>query len=1505
MSGLSEPLIKADSALKISESMKNLAISQRLECNNTQGVIDAKSVKKGFEDIKAAINNSFKYKAIEFPYECELIKVSPKHSLLVGSSTKNSELVVIDLKTMVESKRVKTNLNSLCSIKINKNEDQIFLGSDEGKLARYDFPSFSQESYKEVEIGSENAIFDEFEGIIYAYDSDKGNLITYNFETEVKETIARCAYVEFIRVNSDATQVAVSAFNGITVFSRPLKWKKFVYKIEKDDDYYYEEDENGEEVWVDKKSEIEFSNDGEKLAISIENKIYVWNLEIGKLLVTYELHTSKDISSIKFSKDDEYLIAVGKDHSINIWDLESSNPLPIFLNQPLKDLDKDGKFDFSSRFYDMEIDEDRNLIYTHGLDSKFSYQWKGIFLDKIRFPQSDFGKNSQRCITCKRTNQAIVTSNETSEIYIWDIETLDMSRVVKIPEGSLWEISFGEEEEKTLLVGSDNKIYIYDFDTMNDPKTIKNEKAGSIHAIRSNSNYIISGGSNAIVVIQDKIGGFIHEIPGYNEMVTGMKVTLVYLITGDAAGKIFIHYMNTWELYTVLDAHTSWIRTIEMFKDNDTLITVALDKKCIFWSIYDKTAIKTTELTGKIETCYLSKDERNFILSTTTGEVYIYNLPSFDLIDCLNYDSKDSQRFAFDADEKYLIVSNDEGVFKTLSPISPDNPTIIDKNINIPEVRMFLEGERIKGASIKDQWIIAPYMVNSLHYYSSENLKKDLKKAMIMGSKYLKSSIGNPLNISLAKGNTEATGTIINQLKGRISSNLYALETVSDCLIELNKGGFKGLDDLYSDCLIPVPATEKLPDCCPEGLSLPIVNYSLTMKVNSDLLIGPPSEDSTKRITFLVSALRLNLEIGSKESIDFLKSLLICSNTEIFKTKFIQYILNDKWSKVRRVMLLNGLLFILYLICLSFFIIMREPLLLIIALVMNILMFTYELIQININASGYFTEFWNYIDLSRAALFYVYFFYTYDNPSDNYKWLLVAVTILSWVRGITLFGLSSNTRYMISLLTEVIKDIIAFAIVVFYSIISFAFIKMAFKDLNKDDHYFIIIGDLIIESFFEATGGGDSNTEGFTMVLVIFNSIFNVIIMMNLLISILGTTYGRVNDDAQVEDLKQLTEMIIEAESFYFYRRNEKKKTIMQICEEYTPAEVVGVDDLRNRFRTVKNEIIILKQKMEENQKANLRETRELAQDAIETRTKIETSKKEIITELKTVIKDLGKQILAVTQTQETEEKHQDPFVCLYGHSLKPKHIYDCVCDICSDELDDADSVYCNICDFGMCMKCANLYLEHSQKKAGINCKDGHILLQFDNITEFFNEQNYESNQICRFCSDTVGNEGYHCVPCMFNLCVKCKDNYALATKSKDTKIVCGKGHNLKWKHKELYEKEFLIIFCTECGGERAGSGFFCCIECQSRWCLNCVSKQITGHSEDGGNENRNIDDSSEEEDEEDEEEEGKKEKSENKAKKEGEGEGEAEVKGEDEEEEDENENEDENEDEVEDEDDD
>jgi hypothetical protein len=57
--------------------------------------------------------------------------------------------------------------------------------------------------------------------------------------------------------------------------------------------------------------------------------------------------------------------------------------------------------------------------------------------------------------------------------------------------------------------------------------------------------------------------------------------------------------------------------------------------------------------------------------------------------------------------------------------------------------------------------------------------------------------------------------------------------------------------------------------------------------------------------------------------------------------------------------------------------------------------------------------------------------------------------------------------------------------------------------------------------------------------------------MMNLLISLLGDTYSQVQEVAEIEDLKQLIEIILEVENLYFWNKSNRGKQYIQICDSF------------------------------------------------------------------------------------------------------------------------------------------------------------------------------------------------------------------------------------------------------------------------------------------------------------------------------------------------------------------
>ena len=207
-------------------------------------------------------------------------------------------------------------------------------------------------------------------------------------------------------------------------------------------------------------------------------------------------------------------------------------------------------------------------------------------------------------------------------------------------------------------------------------------------------------------------------------------------------------------------------------------------------------------------------------------------------------------------------------------------------------------------------------MINCMHYYAFRNNVKELKIAFENHVPYLKSTKAYPLEISLLLKNVEVSGAIISSLRKKTEKiensskmegldNEFILESLNDCIVELNNQGFRGLDDLYRDCLIK--NKRDLPKFCRNNIKLPRIHFAASTTVTSEEFFakneiedGQNSENFSEeekieqRIVFYTSCLRINLAVGSSESLEFLQSLLNCSNTDIFTTKYVKTLLEYK-----------------------------------------------------------------------------------------------------------------------------------------------------------------------------------------------------------------------------------------------------------------------------------------------------------------------------------------------------------------------------------------------------------------------------------------------------------------------------------------------------------------------------------------------------------------------------------------------------------------------------------
>ena len=198
----------------------------------------------------------------------------------------------------------------------------------------------------------------------------------------------------------------------------------------------------------------------------------------------------------------------------------------------------------------------------------------------------------------------------------------------------------------------------------------------------------------------------------------------------------------------------------------------------------------------------------------------------------------------------------------------------------------------------------------------------------------------------------------------------------------------------------------------------------------------------------------------------------------------------------------------------------------------NTLFATYFLIneirQIYIEGLPYLTSFWNYIDLIPPFGIYIVLilgvldFWNIHLDIAVESSILSIITFFMWFKFLYFLRIFNSTGYLIRMIFEVVKDMRSFFLILFITIAAFgdSFVRISKANVYSDDAdinkqfttgfvdsviytYRMILGD------FDTSNFGDVAT-GVVYLLFILCTLFNMIVMLNLLIAIISDSYARV-----------------------------------------------------------------------------------------------------------------------------------------------------------------------------------------------------------------------------------------------------------------------------------------------------------------------------------------------------------------------------------------------------------
>ena len=886
---------------------------------------------------------------------------------------------------------------------------------------------------------------------------------------------------------------------------------------------------------------VKFSELSENIIAVDYTQILILSKE---LEVCRTIYTFTSIFDVIFQEKDEFLLCCSLQGEVLIYDLRTERrkiKIPVHYSQLAKVFLRDKK------------------IIAVGGDSRIS---------TIRFPKLHslvINKVSSQSIATTDNHSSLIYIHDSSDIKFWNFK--ENFTTVLLRSSNL---------SQCLLVYK-NKIYasnastLYEIDSGGILRMQTADKSSEVDftSMEVCRGVLACAGNSQVIYLWSTEQLKEHsQLYGHEGSITCLGKFRQYLFSGSTDRTVRVWNFKKMTLAHVLNYHTMKVTCV--IGDNGKVISSSDDRTIKICYIKTGDLIFSLEnIIGSVRS--LAAFDGEFLISCgSTGKIMYWNLKTYSEMLVTN---TNMNLVTLVANNSFLAYTNGKAIHIMRNPLFYDKVSVFGPDEMMKYEFMIYSSAFLNSGSpdyseIMDKWIITPYFITPMHLYAYFNFTDQLTCALNSGEPLIQSRIEqNPLSLAVTRDLEGCVECILKSLRVRLQKNPYAICFMNNkSLIEMNQTSHVSLTKFYSLIFREVNS-EKLPSFIRYNTRLPIYGHSYNMVPPYHIFFDEKYiKDNGEAVVFTRSVIKLNLELGSRESIDLLRSIRDCQNLEIFGTSFVMVYMRDKWERVKWFSWIQFVIYFSYLIfiCVYMLHFYDNKLFLMLPLSINILLMVYEIYKALVSKIEYLLDPWNYVDLARALLFFIYAFrhivtgsapevHGQSHEVQDIDNLLLVVTLLSFIRGISYFRIFELTRHWTFLIYVVILEGRAFTIMLFYSMVAVAFLFYIVFRFEGD------YSDYLAYAFFSSIDYLDPTYFNKTQWTVYaFSLTVNYLMMMNVLISIYYYAYWNVVAGSEIADCRTLAALSLEAERNMFWKRNASKNHYLCICEkEY----VQGDDD--------------------------------------------------------------------------------------------------------------------------------------------------------------------------------------------------------------------------------------------------------------------------------------------------------------------------------------------------------
>ncbi|OMJ92492.1 hypothetical protein SteCoe_4727 [Stentor coeruleus] len=947
-------------------------------------------------------------------------------------------------------------------------------------------------------------------------------------------------------------------------------------------------------------SNVSFSKKGGILALGFFTQayIYIWNIEnMTDKTIFNEFGENKE--RIEFSPDGKYLVGIGTSNIVLlslaykekrlIWESQRSINKFVLYDDKIIIATENPRINIKG-IYDNSIDQTINakekikcldigvntdmhnlLAYGGNLGSAVV---RNLNTEKILYERK-MENSIKALVLYDDCSKLAIATNQCHKIYVENFTGDE-----KIMHGHSDDVlCLCVAKNKFLFSGSQDKLVImWDLETFKEYHVFKEHTAWvTALAYCNRSNFVASGSQDSRIIIWNIDFLRIEFILSEHTMkITSLKFRDDghYLISGSFDNSFIVWNIIERRLESKIVGHTQNI--IQVAMQDSSIISASDDRTIKLWG-YEEDF--TTENDYKL---FNEEEEVNFIVFSNcknyaviafSANYMFVTIKRTPAIDLSNY-SPDENGVYFTKHPWIVITNNsnnDVDIFDVItgnliaqssesrnllspaSSISKNFRTFFDSNyqnvLDYKNLVLCIQQNTLKNISLNSlSCTITSKRFTGIHIAAYKGIHSLLQKLIKNPIIPLRTdSYGfSPLRYSIDRQHQLCTDALIKYViklsespdSQVFRSSIHALRNDLPTILRNSSKFLKEMLDIsiksYTDV---VRFGEPISD-------LPIIVTKSTSSGSFQDFMTTQEGLSQKKKPLLIKFGLIPIKNSNE---DLLKSIVSYQNEDIFRSEFIQYIIQYNWNQFSLIIQLFSLFQLVSVLFVFIAIAVYSGQSWIwnsIVLGCTFILLVIEGRQFSNDMQGYSEDWWNFIDIIRVILTGSYFaslFIVSDIP-DMITWLVI---VYNAIRGLSGFRAFKTTRYYIRLIFLSLDKIKYFLAIFIYTILSLGFLNISTMHIDLNFSNLFVLP-------FAFTAGAIDTDEGLSVVkgiTIIVAVTISIILMLNMIISILGDSFDEFQLKADIFNYREMAGVIIEIKclSEWFYKIEDKCE-YLHIC---------------------------------------------------------------------------------------------------------------------------------------------------------------------------------------------------------------------------------------------------------------------------------------------------------------------------------------------------------------------